>query len=207
MSSTYKLYIAPGACSFAPHLLLREAGLDFELEAVDLRSHKTREGVDFYTINPKGYVPALVLPTGELLTEVGVILNYIAAQSDKGLVAPYGTLAYFRSLEDLNYIATELHKSFVPLFKPNATDEQRAQARERIVANFALFAKRLETQPYLAGEDFSIADAYLFTIQSWTRWVGVDLSVYPSLVAYAERVGARPSVVASLAAEREFKKA
>ena len=197
-----KLYYAPAACSLAPHIALREAGLEFELEKVDLRTHKTADGADYYGINPKGYVPALRLEDGALLTEAGVVLQYIADRKpDTHLAAPAGTMGRYRQMEWLNFISTEIHKVLGQLFKPNASAELRQEVVERLKGRFDYVAKALEHKEYLFGHVFCVADAYLFTVLSWTGFLKVDLSPWPALQQYLARVAARPAVRQALVAE------
>lgn len=195
-----KLYYAPGACSLSPHIVLREAGLSFDSETVDLRAKKTSSGADFYAINPKGYVPALVLDDGELLTEGAIIVQYIADQTPSAKLAPAaGTKERRHFQEWLIFIATELHKGFSPLFNPKIGDEMKASVIDRLKGRFAMIAKQIEGKKYLTGENFSVADAYLFTMLTWAR--GKAVEVGPVLDAYYDRVRARPAVGATLAAE------
>ncbi len=197
-----KLYFSPGACSLSPHIALREAGLPVELVKVDLRAKTLSDGSDFRAVNPKGYVPAIQLPDGSLLTEGPAIVQYIADQAPQSGLAPAaGTLERYRLQETLNYISTELHKSFSPLFNPNAPEEWKAQVKTMLAARFDLLSARLDGQSYLFGEQFTVADGYLFTVLNWTRMVGIDLSVWPVLTAFQKRVASRPAVQEALAAE------
>ncbi|MBL8459154.1 MAG: glutathione transferase GstA [Zoogloea sp.] len=197
-----KLYFSPGACSLSPHIVLREGGFDFSLEKVNLRTRQTASGADYSTINPKGYVPALDLGNGELLTEGPAIVQYLADQvPERRLAPPCGTLERARVQEWLTFIGTELHKSFSPLFNPAATDDTKEAARANLARRLPLAAQALETRPFLTGDTFTVADAYLFTVLTWSRLVKVDLSSWPSLGAYLERVGARASVQAAMEAE------
>ena len=197
-----KLYYSPGACSLSPHIVLREAGFDITLEKVNLRTKEMESGGDFLAINPKGYVPALELDGGEILTEGPAIIQYVAdLVPEKKLVPPAGTLARARVQEWLNFIGTELHKSFSPLFNPATSDDAKAAARALIDRRLAFAASVLDAQPYLTGDSFTVADAYLFTVLSWTGYVKVDITPWPSLGAYFERIKARPAVQAALAAE------
>ncbi len=197
-----KLYFSPGACSLSPHIVLREAGFEFTLEKVNLRNRQTASGVDYTTINPKGYVPALDLGNGELLTEGPAIVQYLADQAPESRLAPpCGTLERARVQEWLTFIGTELHKNFSPLFNPAASADAKEAARANLARRLPIAAQALENRPYLTGETFSVADAYLFTVLTWTGLGGVDLSPWPSLGAFQERVGARPSVQAALEAE------
>lgn len=196
-----KLYYSPGACSLSPHIVLREAGLDFQPVRVDLKTKKTAEGADFMAINPKGYVPALELENGELLTEGPAIIQYVAdLKPEQGLAPTPGTLARARLQEWLNLIATELHKGFTPLFRGGSDDWKKA-ALDNIHRRFAFIDAHLAERSFLLGEQFSVADAYLFTVLSWTRFVNIDMTPYPALQAYAARVGARPAVQEALRAE------
>lgn len=197
-----KLYYSPGACSLSPHIVLVEAGLPFEVEKVDLSAKKTERGDDYYRINPKGYVPALEMAEGGLLTEGPAIVQYLADRvPEKRLAPPNGTLERYRLQEWLNYISTELHKGFSPLFSPSASEEWKTLVKERLVMRFTLAAQHLADRPYLMGETFTVADAYLFTILRWTGHTGVDVSGLPELTAYHDRVAARPAVQATLQAE------
>ena len=197
-----KLYYSPGACSLSPHIVLREAGFDITLEKVNLRTKETESGGNFLAINPKGYVPALELDGGEILTEGPAIIQYVAdLVPEKKLVPPAGTLARARVQEWLNFIGTELHKSFSPLFNPATSDDAKAAARALIDRRLAFTASALDAQPYLTGDSFTVADAYLFTVLSWTGFVKVDITPWPSLGAYFERIKARPAVQAAMAAE------
>lgn len=198
-----KLYYSTGACSLSPHIVLREAGIPFELVAVDLRSKRLQDGSDFRTINPKGYVPALQLDDGQLLTEGPAIVQYIAdLKPESKLAPPAGTFERYRLQEWLTFIGTELHKSFGVFFHPNATDEARNEARERLSTRFDFVAKALEGKSYLLGDTFTAADAYLYTILRWTKFAGIDLAKWPSIQAYFERVTARPAVQQALEAEK-----
>ncbi|BAP90103.1 glutathione S-transferase [Burkholderiales bacterium GJ-E10] len=197
-----KLYYSPGACSLSPHIVLREAGLPAQLVRVDLRSGMTQDGADFRAINGKGYVPALELPDGTLLTEGPAIVQYLADQSpDSGLAPANGTIERYRVQEWLNFISTELHKQFSPLFDPASDSSQKTRQRERIGRRLDWVAARLGEGDYLMGSRFTIADAYLFVVLSWARHVGIDLGRWPALAAYQDRVGRRPQVQEALRAE------
>lgn len=197
-----KLYYSPGACSLSPHIALREAGLKFDAETVDLRTHKTKSGADFYQINPKGYVPALVLDDGQLLTEGAAIVQYVADQKPRRKLAPKaGTIERARLQEWLNFIATEVHKSFSPLFNPATPEEMKKGALDRLNKRLAYIAERLDGKPWLMGDEFSVADAYLFTMLQWAN--GLKIDVGPVLSAYRDRVAARPAVKATLKAEAQ----
>jgi glutathione S-transferase len=202
---TMKLYYSPGACSLAPHIALHEAGINAEAVKVDLRTHRLADGTDYYAINPKGYVPLLELDTGERLTEVAVILQYIADRKP-GTIAPvFGSLERYRAMEWLNFIATELHKQFSPLWAQDTPEPTKAAQRAKLASRFDLVAKTLAAQPYLAGAKFGIADAYLFTILNWSGMLAVDLSPWPALQDFQARVAARPAVQAALKVERAAK--
>lgn len=197
-----KLYYSPGACSLSPHIVLREAGFDFSIERVNLRNRQTESGQDFAEINPKGYVPALVLDNGELLTEGPAIVQYLADQApEKGLLPPVGSLERARVQEWLTFIGTELHKSFSPLFNPAATPEMQEAARAMLSRRLPVAAAAVASNPYLVGDRFSVADAYLFVVLGWAPMVKVDLSAWPSLAEFSARIAARPSVQAALEAE------
>jgi glutathione S-transferase len=197
-----KLYYKPGACSLSPHIVLREAGLDFTIEKVDLASKKTERGDDFLEVNPKGQVPTLQLNDGSILTEGVAIVQYIADQKpDRQLLPEVGTLARYHALEWLNFIATELHKGFTPLFNPRTPDEYKTIARETLDKKFAYINDVLGKQQYLLGARFSVADAYLFTVLGWAKALKFDLVALPNISAYLGRVAARPAVDAALTAE------
>jgi glutathione S-transferase len=194
-----RLYYAPGACSLAPHIIVREAGLDVALDKVDLREKRTSGGRDYREINPQGSVPALELDNGEMLTEAQVVMQLLAAQAPEARLAPTEGMARWRLLETLNFIATELHKGFGPLWK-EPTPEVRETTVKHLLSRFALLAGKLGDKPYLLGE-FSIADAYAFVTLAWARRLDVDLSALPALQAYFQRVLARPAVQAALKEE------
>lgn len=197
-----KLYYTPGACSMAPHIALREAGLSFDLEKVDLMAKKTETGADFNAVNPKGYVPALQLDNGQILTEVGVLLQYIADQKPgSGLAPAAGTLERYRLMEMLNFISTEVHKNFSPLFNPASTDDAKKAATGNINKRFDYLNAQLGTKQYLLGDSFTVADCYLGTIIGWCQHVKLDLSRWSNMGAYAGRVMSRPAVQATLKAE------
>lgn len=195
-----KLYYSPGACSQAPHIALIEAALPFELAKVDLATKRLESGEDYLAINPKGAVPAIELDDGGILTENAVVLQYIADHAPGArLIPPVGTPARYRVLEWLNYLATELHKGFAPLFHP--TGEPRAHALEALEAKFDYVDGWLGAGPYLAGNDLSVADFYLFVILGWARVFHIDLARWPALAAFRARLLERPSVRAALHAE------
>lgn len=197
-----KLYYSPGACSLSPHIVLREGGFDFALERVDLQSGVTETGRDYKTINPMGYVPALQLDDGQVLTEGPAIVQYLADRVPEKHLAPQaGTLARYRLMEWLNFISTELHKGFGALFNPAFSDDTKAVIKAQLENRIAHAERRLGAGPYAMGNDFSVADAYLFTVLGWGKYVNVDLAPWPALLGYLGRVAARPAVQAALAAE------
>jgi glutathione S-transferase len=196
-----KLHYAPGACSLAAHIALIEAGLPYELARVDLHTHQTADGRDFHAINPKGYVPVLELDDGARLTEAAAVLQYIADRVPEQLAPPFGSFEHYRLIEWLNYISTELHKGFGPLWNPNITEEQRLPVLQRLAVRLNYAAQALERDPYLLGNRFSIADAYLFVILSWHKQLKVDLSRWPALLQFIDRVAARASVQRAMAEE------
>lgn len=197
-----KLYFKSGACSLSPHIVLHELGDAFQSEAVDTKTKVTASGADFWKINPKGYVPALTLADGALITEGAVIVQYLADQKpEKGLIPKAGTLERVRVQEHLNHIAAEYHKSFTPLFSP-VSDDTKAWARERVNKALAYYeALFADGRDYLMGKSFSVADAYLFTVTNWTNFVGIPLEPYPKVQAFMARMAARPAVQAALKAE------
>jgi glutathione S-transferase len=197
-----KLYFAPGACSLAPHIVLRETGMNFELEQVDNKEKKTKSGTDFWQINPKGQVPVLELESGERLTEGPVIVQYIADQKPaSGLAPAAGTLERYRVHEWQNFITSELHKSFGPLFRPTTPDAYKEISKENLAKRFDYIDKQLAGRQYLTGDQFTIADAYLYTVSRWGSRVGIDIAKWPNLKAYVDRVTARPKVQEALKAE------
>jgi glutathione S-transferase len=197
-----KLYFSPGACSLSPHIVLREAGLPFELVQASVQTKKLMDGGDFLAINPKGQVPLLALDNGECLTEGPVIVQYIADQvPDQALAPAAGTMARYRLQEWLNFITSELHKGFSPLFHPAMPEEAKALVRARLVDRMGWVDRQLEGRDYLMGAAFTVADAYLFTVSNWAPMVGVDLSGLAQLQAFRARMAARPAVQAALQAE------
>jgi glutathione S-transferase len=197
-----KLYFAPGACSLSPHIVLEEAGIAAETEQVNNQEKKTKSGKDYWTINPKGQVPALQLDSGDMLTEGPVIVQYLADQKPaSGLVPAAGTIERYRVQEWLNFITSELHKSFGPIFRPTTPDAYKTISRENLGKRFDWIDKQLAGRQYLMGDKFTIADAYLFTVLRWSGRVDIDLGKWPNLKAYADRVAARPKVQAAMKAE------
>ena len=197
-----KLYFFPGACSLAPHIALREAGLKFETEKVDLKAKKTASGGDYLAVNPKGYVPALTLDNGQTLTEAGAIVQYIADQAPAAKLAPAaGTMDRYRVHEWLGYINSEVHKGFGPFFVPGTSDEAKATAKANLGKRFGFVQQALEGREFLVGDQFTVADAYLFTVLGWTRIVGIDLGEWPVLKAWHAKIAHRPAVQAAMRAE------
>jgi glutathione S-transferase len=197
-----KLYYSPGACSLSPHIVLREAGLPFQLVMASTKTKKLADGSDFLAINPKGQVPLLELDDGQRLTEGPVIVQYIADQVPaSGLVPPAGTMARYRVLEWLNFITTELHKGFAPLFAPGTHEDTKTAARQKLSERLAWVDSQLAGKTWLMGDAFTAADAYLFTVAGWGRYVGVDIAPLANLSAYMARVAARPAVQEALKAE------
>ena len=198
-----KLYFSPGACSFSPHLALREAGIDFELVKVDLKSHTlVSDGSDFRRINPKGYVPVLELDNGKRLSEGPAIVQYIADLKPESALAPKaGSFERYQLQEWLGFINSEVHKSFSPLFNPNTSEEAKANTRQNLGNRLTYVSEQLGTNDFLMGSQFTVADGYLFTVLNWSQWTGIDLSQWPTLVAFQERIGKRPSVQEARAAE------
>jgi glutathione S-transferase len=197
-----KLYYSPGACSLSPHIALREAGLSFELEQVNLKDKKTKSGEDFSKINPKGYVPALKLDDGYVLTEGPAIVQWIADQKPASHLAPAnGTTERYKLQEWLSFINTELHKNFGPFFNPATPDATKAQLAQTLAKRYAWVDEQLHGKDYLAGSQFTVADAYLFTITNWGNFVKFDLKDYPNVRAFQARVAARPKVQEALKAE------
>jgi glutathione S-transferase len=196
-----KLYYKAGACSLAPHIVASEAGLTVALEKVDTKAGRTETGADFNTINPKGYVPALQLDSGEVLTESSVICQYLADRvPEKKLLAPVGSMERYRQLEWFNYIASELHKGIGILFKQDLPAEAKQVFRNAVGPKLDFLTKQLEGKEYLAG-NFSAPDAYAFTVLSWSRHLKYDLSNWPAIGGYLRRVGDRPAVKAAMHAE------
>ena len=197
-----KLYYSPGACSLSPHIVASEAGVPVELEQVNLAEHKTATGQDYMSVNPKGYVPALRLDDGSILTEGPAIVQYLADQKPaSGLAPAAGTIDRYRLQEWLTFIGTELHKSFSPLFNKASSDDVKNTAKASINKRLAWLNDQLAGRQYLMGGKFTVADAYAFTIVNWTNFVGIDLKDYPNLGAYMARVGGRPKVYEALKAE------
>lgn len=191
-----KLYFAPGACSLSPHIVLREAGINADLEQVNLREKKTKSGADYTAINPKGQVPTLVLDNGQVLTEGPAIVQYLADQKpDSGLAPRNGTVERYRLQEWLNFITSELHKSFGALFQPTTPEDYKPIAQENVAKRFAYVDQQLgRGGPYLMGNQFTVADAYMCVMCTWAGFMKIDLSQWPNLKAYADRLGQRPKI-------------
>lgn len=197
-----KLYYSPGACSLSPHIALQEAGLAYTPVLASTKSHKLQDGTDYYTINALGYVPVLELDNGERLREGPAIVQYIADQvPDKQLAPANGTLARYRLQEWLTFIGTELHKGFSPLFNPATPEEYKPMVRERLLQRLQWVDGQLAGKQYLMGDQFTVADGYLFTVTNWAKPTNLDISSLANLAAYRERVGARPAVQAAMKAE------
>lgn len=197
-----KLFYSPGACSLAPHIVLREARLPFTLERVDTATHKTEKGVDYYTINPKGYVPLLELDNGERLTEGPIISQYIADKSGKnGLMPLFGTIERYRVIEWQSYITSELHKSFSPLFNPALDANAKTVFRATLRRKFEWVASCLKGKKYLTGNSFTPADAYLFAVSGWAKHVDLNLADLKDLQEFLGSVADRPAVREAMKAE------
>ncbi len=197
-----KLYYSPGACSLSPHIVLRESGLPFTPVLASTKTHQLADGTDYYTINPKGYVPLLELDDGQRLGEGPAIVQYVADQVPaRRLIAPWGTMERYRQIEWLNFISSELHKSFSPLFNAAMPDDAKALFRERVRGRLQWVDSQLDGRPYLMGDAFSVPDAYLFTVANWSRFVGVDTAPMAHLGAFMARMAARPAVDQALQAE------
>jgi glutathione S-transferase len=197
-----KLYYSPGACSLSPHIVACEAELPLELIKVDLNNKITETKEDFQQLNPNGYVPLLILDDGNQLTEGPAIVQYLADQApDKKLIPLAGTFERYKVQQWLNFISTEIHKSFGLLFNPAASDATKELAVDILKKRLAIVAEQLSSQPYLLGETFSVADAYLFVTLSWGQYVTVDISRWPALARYADKISERPAVQKAMKAE------
>ena len=198
-----KLYYSPGACSLAPHIVLRELGLPFETVQVDLKTHKLASGADYYQINPKGYVPALQLDDGSLFTEDAAILQYLADRKpEAGLLGASGSMERYRAIEWLTFISSELHKGFSPLFNGDMPEAAKKIFLDKLKNRFALLDKHLASHEFLMGKKFTVADAYAFTILNWKNFLNVDLSPWKNIEAYLNRVAARSKVRETMHAEK-----
>ena len=203
-----KLYYSPGACSLSPHIVLREAGLAFQPVMTSTKTHKLQDGTDYYTINPKGYVPLLELDSGERLSEGPAIVQYIADQVPaKNLAPAAGTMARYRVQEWLNFITSELHKGIGGMFNPAMPEEAKVLMRAKALDRLKYVDSQLEGKLYLMGDAFTVPDAYLFTVTRWTQYVGVDISGLKNLGAFMSRMEARPAVHEALEAEGLLKPA
>jgi len=197
-----KLYYSPGACSLSPHIALLEAGLPYELVKVDIRAKKLENGEDYLKLNPKGQVPALGLDSGEIVTEGPVIVQMIADQASAKALAPaHGSSERYKLLEWLNFLTSEVHKSFGPLFAPALNDEAKAFFKDRVMGKLKYIDSQLAGRDYLMGKQFTVADGYLFTMLTWADRMKFDLSAMPNLAAYKGRVAARPQVLEALKKE------
>ena len=197
-----KLYYSPGVCSLSPHICLREAGLTFELVKVDIKAHTLSDGADYFKVNPNGYVPMLELDSGEQITEGPAIVQHIADLAPAARLAPpAGSVERTRLQSWLNFIGTELHKGFSPLFNPAANADFKTWQKQRLTDRYTWVGQQLGGKEYLMGETFTCADAYLFTTMGWMGFVGMDLSPWENLKAYQERIAARPRVLDAMRAE------
>ena len=197
-----KLFYAPGACSLSPHIVAREAGIDLKLQKVDIATKTMKVDGDFWKVNPKGYEPALELDNGEILTEGAVIVQYLADLMPKSKLAPQnGTWERTRLQEMLNYIGTEIHKTFSPLWNSKVSTEVRKERTDILNRHYALLDKRLAGKKFLFGDQFTIADAYLFVVTNWAKSTKVNLSEFTNIQAFQVRVAARPAVIAAMTAE------
>ena len=197
-----KLYFTPAACSLSPHIVAHEAGIPLTLAKVDTQTKKLADGGDYWAVNPKGYVPALQLDNGEVLTEGPAIVQYLADQKPAAnLVPAAGTFERYRVQEMLGYINSEIHKTFSPLFRPTTLPEVRKEREEYLRKRYTPIEQKLAKGPYLFGEQFTVADAYLFTVTNWTNFLKLDFSEFPNVLAFQARVAARPAVQAAMTAE------
>lgn len=198
-----KLYFSPGACSQASTIAFHEAGVPVELVRVDTKTHTLKDGSDYYKINPRGYVPAIQLDSGEVFTEGAALLQFIGDQKPESAVIPkVGTLERFRANEWLTFISSEIHKSYSPLFNPTLDDAAKATFKDKLAKRFDALDKHFADHKFLMGEQFIVADGYLYTVISWSNGVGLDLSKWPNLAAFRQRVADRPKVKAALQAEK-----
>ena len=197
-----KLYYSPGACSLSPHIVLRESGLKFDLEQVDLGAKKTKSGANFLNINAKGYVPALELDSGDVITEGPAIVQYLADKAPATKLAPAnGSLERYKLQEWLNFTTSEIHQSLGGLFNEKLPAEAKALIKERIAGRLKFLDAHLAKNDFIMGKDFTVVDAYMFTVLGWGKWVGVDVESYPNVKTYLGRVGSRPKVQEALNAE------
>lgn len=197
-----KLYYSPGACSLSPHIILRETDTPFELVKVNLKEKKTEDGRDFRQISRAGYVPALELDDGTVLTEGPAIVQYIADRADAThLAPPHGSIERYQMLSWLNYVTSELHKGFSPLFKSEMPDEGKAFARELLFSRIGVVDRHLADRPYLLGDSFTLPDAYAFTVLRWAKPLKLDLSEFKNVTRYVDRIAERPAVKVAMKAE------
>jgi glutathione S-transferase len=202
MENAMKLYYAPGACSLSPHIVAREAGLDLELVRVDTKTKTVSKEGDFWAINPKGYVPALQLDDGEILTEGPAVVQYLADRKpESGLAPANGTALRYRLQEMLSYITSEIHKAYSPLFNPKVSTEVRNERTEYLQKRYEFLERHLAVHDYLVGDRFTAADAYLFVVTNWSKSAQVDLSGFPNVLAFQKRIAARPAVQAAMRSE------
>ena len=197
-----KLYYSPGACSLSPHIVMRELGIPVELKKVNTKDKTMEGGGDFWQVNPKGYVPTLELDNGKRLTEGPAIVQYLADQKpDAGLAPKAGTFERYQVQEWLNFLTSEVHKQFSPLFRPNTPEDYKTIAKENLGKRFDWLDQQLKGKDYLTGKQFSVADAYLFVLTNWTKPTNIDLSKWPNVQAFNKRVAARPKVKEAMQAE------
>jgi glutathione S-transferase len=197
-----KLYYAPGACSLSPHIVAREAGINIQLQKVNTKDKSMEGGGDFWKVNPRGYVPVLELDNGERLTEGPAIVQYLADQKpESGLAPKAGTPERYRLQEWLNFLTSEVHKQFSPLFKPNTPEDYKPIAKENLANRFNWINEQLAGKDYLMGKQFTVADAYLFVLTNWTKPTQIDLGKWPNIAAFQKRVAARPKVKEAMQAE------
>ncbi len=197
-----KLYYNPGACSLSPHIALREAGLPFTLVLANMKTHQLADGTDYYGINPKGYVPLLELDNGLRLSEGPAIVQYIADQAPASKLAPAaGTIERYQLMEWLNFITTELHKTYSPLFNPAMPEEAKTLFKTKLRSRYGWVDSQLAGKSYLMGEQFTVADGYLFTVTNWAKHVSLDMAGLDNIAAFSARVAARPAVQEALKAE------
>jgi glutathione S-transferase len=197
-----KLYYSPGACSLSPHIALCESGLQFEIEKVDTKSKKTASGGDFLAVSPNGYVPALKIAEGKVITEGPAIVQWIADQAPQSHLAPAnGTWERTQLQQWLNFISTEIHKSYSPLFSAEVPDAYKAMTKDKLLKRYAYVNDYLKGKQFLVGNNFTVADGYLFTVTNWANFLKLDLSEYREVAAFSDRVNSRPKVLQALKAE------
>jgi glutathione S-transferase len=197
-----KLYYSPGACSLSPHIALCESGLPFEIEKVDTKAKKTASGADFLAINPNGYVPVLKIAEGQVLTEGPAIVQWIADQKpETHLAPPNGTFERSKLQQWLNFISTEIHKSYSPLFSAEVPDAYKTMTKDKLFKRYAYVNDQLKGKQFLVGNNFTVADAYLFTVTNWANFLKLDLSEFREVAAFSDRVNSRPKVLQALKAE------